>query len=261
MESRLLRWGAGLGGVVLWAGLTAAQTLPAQLQKLRPTVPLQPARSTLQAPDEFGTTDYEVTVIPAASFTADSFFAYVTDYGSLARYFPFDSEHHHYLAGLSQIPSGAVIDTIGLECASSAPGELTAELWYVDDYSGTTSGIVVLQNTPHGFDTDYTADPVGWQLAANVHNALVLDVDQAPNSEPLFGWVEIWWKRTVSPPPSTATFPDVPTDHPFFQFVEALHAAGITGGYGNGNFGVNDPVTRGQMAVFLAKALGLHWPY
>ena len=52
----------------------------------------------------------------------------------------------------------------------------------------------------------------------------------------------------------------MPTNHPFFQYVEALYAAGITAGYGNGNFGVTDPITRGQMAVFLAKALGLHWP-
>ncbi len=74
------------------------------------------------------------------------------------------------------------------------------------------------------------------------------------------GGVKILWRRTVSPPPATATFPDVPTNHPFFQYVEALYAAGITGGYGNGFYGVNDPVSRGQMAVFLAKALGLHSP-
>ncbi|HEX4438485.1 MAG TPA: S-layer homology domain-containing protein, partial [Thermoanaerobaculia bacterium] len=41
---------------------------------------------------------------------------------------------------------------------------------------------------------------------------------------------------------------------------EALNAAGITGGCGNGNYCPDGPVTRGQMAVFLSKALGLHWP-
>jgi len=45
----------------------------------------------------------------------------------------------------------------------------------------------------------------------------------------------------------------------FFQYVEALYAAGITAGYGNGHLGVNDPISRGQMAAFLAKAFGLHW--
>ncbi len=53
---------------------------------------------------------------------------------------------------------------------------------------------------------------------------------------------------------------DVPPTHPFYASVEALSAAGITGGYPDGRFGVNDPITRGQMAVFLSAALGLHWP-
>lgn len=67
------------------------------------------------------------------------------------------------------------------------------------------------------------------------------------------------WQRQVSPAPASATFGDVPTSHTFFQFVEALADAGITAGCGGGDFCPNDPVTRGQMAVFLAAALGLHW--
>lgn len=72
--------------------------------------------------------------------------------------------------------------------------------------------------------------------------------------------VRIFWNRQVSPAPATATFADVPTSHPFFQHVEALAASGITGGCGAGNFCPGSYVTRGQMAVFLSKALGLHWP-
>jgi hypothetical protein len=74
------------------------------------------------------------------------------------------------------------------------------------------------------------------------------------------GKFEITWKRQVSPAPATATFADVPTDHPFFQFVEALAKSGITGGCGSGDYCPDAPLTRGQMAVFLAKALGLQWP-
>jgi hypothetical protein len=74
------------------------------------------------------------------------------------------------------------------------------------------------------------------------------------------GKFEVTWKRQVSPAPATATFTDVPNDHPFFQFVEALAKSGITGGCGNGNYCPDEPLTRGQMAVFLAKALGLQWP-
>src|SRR5262249_17772582 len=34
--------------------------------------------------------------------------------------------------------------------------------------------------------------------------------------------ITIRYRLQVSPPPEEATFGDVPTDHPFFQFVEAL---------------------------------------
>jgi len=75
------------------------------------------------------------------------------------------------------------------------------------------------------------------------------------------GGVRVFWRRKPSPAPAAASFNDVPTGHPFFQFVEALAASGITAGCGNGNFCPNTAVTRGQLAVFLTKALGLHWPY
>ena len=69
------------------------------------------------------------------------------------------------------------------------------------------------------------------------------------------------WRRTVSPAPGSATFADVPIGDPQHRFVEALVKAGITAGCGGGNYCPNAPVTRGQMAVFLAAALGLHWPF
>jgi hypothetical protein len=74
--------------------------------------------------------------------------------------------------------------------------------------------------------------------------------------------MRVQWRRRVSPAPGVATFPnDVPTGHPFFQFVEALVSAGITAGVAPGTYGVDDPITRGQMAVFLAVALGLDFGY
>ena len=69
----------------------------------------------------------------------------------------------------------------------------------------------------------------------------------------------IGYVRQVSPPPASATFADVPTSHPLFQFIEALVASGVTAGCGGGDYCPNAPLTRGQMAVFLAKALGLQW--
>jgi len=55
------------------------------------------------------------------------------------------------------------------------------------------------------------------------------------------------------PPPCAGTFGDVPCPSPFANWIEALAAAGITGGCGGGNYCPSNPVTRQQMAVFLLK--------
>jgi len=67
------------------------------------------------------------------------------------------------------------------------------------------------------------------------------------------------WFREVSPSPSVATFSDASSSHPFYQFIEALAKAGVTGGCG-GKYCPDSPLARGQMATFLSRALGLQWP-
>jgi streptogramin lyase len=57
------------------------------------------------------------------------------------------------------------------------------------------------------------------------------------------------------PPPATGTvFNDVPASHPFAAWIESLAGFKITGGCGSGNYCPENPVTRGQMAVFLLKS-------
>jgi len=96
----------------------------------------------------------------------------------------------------------------------------------------------------------------------NANNSYFLDVQMAgPGNTTRFTSVRVNYRLQVSPAPATATFPnDVPTSHPFFRFVEALAAAGITGGCSAGSYCPNNPVSRGEMAVFLSTALGLHFP-
>ena len=73
----------------------------------------------------------------------------------------------------------------------------------------------------------------------------------------------VQWARQVSPAPAVATFQDVPTTHPFFRWVEALASSGITSGCSVSPplYCVNNPITRGEMAVFLARALGLDFGF
>jgi hypothetical protein len=84
---------------------------------------------------------------------------------------------------------------------------------------------------------------------------------EATNLSNKFGSIQICYALQVSPDPASATFSDVPIGHWAHQYVEALYASGITEGYSDGTFRPGQPVLRGQMAAFLSKALGLHWPY
>jgi S-layer family protein len=219
--------------------------------------PLTSARS---VPKEFGIQDETRTVISALSFNMQSYFDYDT-LGNLARYCTnCQTLVAEYYATLD-LPAGVVIDYIGVNNTSDSNAVLGFALYQRDRYAAKNL-LVGFSFPSHDWDTDF-AGPLNILVPDHSDKELVLNVEQAasPNFQ-YFAWVEIWWHRTVSPPPATASFGDVPTSHPFFQFVEALKASGITGGCGNGtNYCPDSPLTRGQMAVFLAKALGLHYPF
>jgi len=91
--------------------------------------------------------------------------------------------------------------------------------------------------------------------------AYVVVFNTLPGTNVEWNQYRVRYRLQVSPAPATATFPnDVPTTHPLFRFVEALAASGVTGGCAPGSYCPDSPLTRGQMAVFLATALGLHFP-
>jgi streptogramin lyase len=67
---------------------------------------------------------------------------------------------------------------------------------------------------------------------------------------------------TTAPTTTTTTgpqpgFPDVPVSHPYYGAISAMAAQQVIGGYANGNFGPDDPVTRQQFAKMIVLGLGL----
>lgn len=50
------------------------------------------------------------------------------------------------------------------------------------------------------------------------------------------------------------SFTDVPSTNIFYRFIETLLHTGVTGGCGSNQYCPSNPVTRGQMAVFLLKS-------
>jgi S-layer homology domain len=113
---------------------------------------------------------------------------------------------------------------------------------------------------PISVSADLTADAITVDNADNVYLLRAGGNYAAfPAVTSLLG-MRVGYVLQVSPAPVTSDFGDVPTSSPQYQFIEALYASGITAGCGSGNYCPNAPLTRGQMAVFLAKALGLQWP-
>ena len=53
--------------------------------------------------------------------------------------------------------------------------------------------------------------------------------------------------------PPDPFFTDVPATHPFFKYIQRMRQLGITAGCSATTYCPDDPVTRGQMAVFLVR--------
>jgi hypothetical protein len=212
------------------------------------------------ASETYGIAAQTVAIIPSTAFqprssttgyhTATGLERYLTNAGSLQ-------------AGVI-FPNGSQIERIELRaCDESATDQVTLSMGACP----TPGGACPLAGS---MATGTAAMPGCGYFGLDLATPLIVNNETAPISisvvtgstaNATFSAVKLYYRLRVSPSPAVATFPnDVPTGHQFFQFIEALAAAGITGGCGPGAYCPDQPVTRGQMAVFLAAALGLHFP-
>ena len=224
----------------------------------------RPAVGTLDP--KFGIADAEGVNVHSYAFQANTSSDLILDDGNGYRYF--GAPAVPYMAAPVQLPSGARLSTLTLSACSAHAGDLVLAL-FDNGVGGNGSGGGTMIGGPlpsvegcasstflfTGGDSTY---------AENFDHPLYLVLFFAggqTDGSVKFNDVLVGFKRQVSPAPATATFSDVPTSDPAFQYVEALAASGITGGCAGGNYCPDNFVTRRQMAVFLAKALGLHWPF
>jgi hypothetical protein len=160
------------------------------------------------------------------------------------------------------LPAGALVSSVELEaCDTDAndPGnDVTATLYQSGKLE---SSLTVVTAIATDGSPGCTTLPVGlapWHPIDNVNNTYFVKVDIIGGTVATrFQAVRVHYYLQVSPAPATASFTDVPLGSSFFQFVEALAASKITAGCGGGLFCPDHFVTRGQLAVFLSKALGL----
>jgi hypothetical protein len=216
-----------------------------------------PARLTAPNPETYGTASEVVIAVPDWEFNP---YASTTTFGwDAGRYV--NSANGDLEAGL-HVPAGAAITRLEVQaCNTNAttPGILTlAERSNSSGMGFVIDQVFISPNTP------CTLVSVTLSPAYKVNNSinsyyLTWDNGTVTDGTIKIQTARVFYKLQISPDPAGATFADVPVGHPFHRFVEALYASGITGGCGGGNYCPDAPVTRGQMAVFLAGALGLHW--
>jgi hypothetical protein len=168
---------------------------------------------------------------------------------------------HVFLAGL-RLPAGAEVTRLEVAgCDSSVAGELQFSLLRSNVPPGAGLEVLTFGNTVTGATPGcgrFSVTPFSPPLIIDNANASYF-VRVSTSGGNLFDSVRVFYRLQVSPAPAVASFGDVPTTHQFFQFIEALVASGITVGCDGANYCPDDPLTRGQMAVFLSKALGLHF--
>ena len=158
------------------------------------------------------------------------------------------------------LPAGARLNQLDLiGCDDDPSGDLSASVLACPDDGGACATIATAASSGApgcGVIATGLAD-VPIDNGSNIYDvAVTLDGRNLRR----FRGVRLFYELQISPAPATAKFLDVPTDHVFFQYVEALAAAGITAGCAPNFYCPNDALTRGQMAVFLSRALGLHFP-
>lgn len=165
---------------------------------------------------------------------------------------------------INNVPTGARV--LGMEfeaCDTDPDSEICAYLYQGPSVSGFgTNEATTCTGVPFDGGCSFNGVGVGPFTIDNFNNAYWVEIrdfntlGQGTN----FRLVRILWERQISPAPGVATFSDVPTGYWAFQEIEALAASGITAGTGPGTFSPNANLTRAEMAVFLARALGLHFP-
>lgn len=98
---------------------------------------------------------------------------------------------------------------------------------------------------------------IAWNSAIGVVNGYA-DGTFGPDSPVTRQAMAAFLFRLIGPEdaaaPATATFSDVPTDHPFHREIEWLVSEGIVSGYSDGTFGPSRPVSRQAMAAFLQRS-------
>ena len=207
---------------------------------------------------DWGIADFTWRVVPAADCTESENQEYVSAFGW---YRGNATGSYRYWDCPMEFPSGSLVYSMGAEVDDSDATNYVGLYVRRYDFLGSTYTTLVSETTSvagtpgkhyHGpFNPGFTIDNQIYNYTARVRTG--------NSGLTQFRCLYFGLQLQISPAPGVATFNDVPVGSFGFQHIEALAASGITAGCGGGAFCPNNTLTRAEMAIFLAKALGLHW--
>src|SRR5262245_49209592 len=252
-QYRIGTWGLSVMALA-WLGMAGEAWGQDSLSSLTPGA--VPVAAPLPSPRSFGTATATAYVIGASEFDPinNAFWSY--------------ESHRKYsdvaMDAWVRLPTGAMVTSVELEgCDTDNTARVSFSLWRKEAPGGfevlITAGGTGDPETPGcGFFLIHPLPQFSPLIIDNENHTYFVRVI-APSAATTVAAVRIFYILQVSPAPAIATFGDVPVGHPQRQYIEALVASGITAGCGGGNYCPDAPLTRGQMAVFLSKGLGLHF--
>jgi hypothetical protein len=241
---------------------------PAALEgQLFPHLPSEiPIIAPQPAPFEYGTQDLVMTSLGSMGFATYALAANFPGYegyqllGGFRRTITNGGVFSRHL----ELPQGALVEMVEFEaCDSTDQAQLVLIFGACNGTLGTCPIIrSVATGVPEAPGCGRFLLPIdpAVQIDNQIFNYILEVNDPEPNSPGTsFIAARVFWRRQVSPSPATPTFDDVPPSHPYFQFIEAVAASGIAPECEPFHFCPGSVVTRGELAAFLARALGLHW--
>jgi S-layer homology domain len=245
-------------------GEEAAMAARAQLRQFHESwvASGRPGSSTAPAVPGFGSDSFEFVNLHSYEFQGNTSSDLIVDDGNGYRYF--GAPGVPYMAAPVRLPSGVAIDGLAISSCSANAGELVVALFDngaggAGGAGGTLIGHPILSFEGCSFTGSEFFPYTYARSSDHPLYVVVFFAGSAFDGSTKFNTVSVAYHRQVSPASAQATFGDVPTLDFGFQHIEALAASGITGGCGGGDYCPDSPVTRRQMAIFIAKALGLHW--
>ena len=212
----------------------------------------------------WGTQDRILSHIPFTDFDPENsgttYFQYSTP-STLGRYAT--SILNRAFVAIAKVPSGALLTYVELDYCDTSPTYGVDLIVNECTYQGGDCFTLAFLSSDTGslgchlVTKDLT--PQGYTMDNNARELLLIASTKAGDETTVLNGVYIGYKLQISQAPALPTFADVPTTHPYYRAIEALVSAGITVGCGGSNFCPGQNLTRGEMAVFLARALGLHF--